>query len=307
MKITICGSMIHEPQMVAAAKELRDLGYEVEKPNVVEGHVYEDNLDANARLKQGFINEHFQKIDQSDAVLVVNEQKNGIANYIGGNTLIEIAHAYSQGLEVFILNPLPDVSYRDEIAGMQPIILDGTVARLDEYVQSLPLLYVSSKSLVKHTAISRGLRKAGLRTRILGVEVESGVNEQPMSIIESYDGALNRHLALASVVGDTSYDYLATIESGLHEPHPDHNVFGCDVVVLQKNGDEPKVGISLDLEFPREMTDKIPSQYPDVGVLVQQEYGSTLKDPYPYFTNGNVTRVKILENSVYNVAVQLSV
>ena len=297
--------MLHEPRMTAAADELRSLGYEVEKPNIVEGHVYADNLDANAQLKQGFIDEHFAKIDQSDAVLVVNEDKNGIAHYIGGNTLIEIAHAYSQGLEIFILNALPEVGYRDEIAGMQPIILDGAIARIDEYVQSLPTLYVSSKSLVKHTAISRALRKAGVRTRILGVEVESGVNEQPMSITESYDGALHRHRALTKALGGTPYDYLATIESGLHEPHPDHNVFGCDVVVLQKSGGEPTIGISLDLEFPREMTDKIPSQYPDVGVLVQQEFGSVLKDPYPYFTNGAITRAKILENSVYSVAVQL--
>ena len=139
--------MLHEPRMTVAADELRSLGYEVEKPNIVEGHVYADNLDANAQLKQGFIDEHFAKIDQSDAVLVVNEDKNGIAHYIGGNTLIEIAHAYSQGLEIFILNALPEVGYRDEIAGMQPIILDGAIARIDEYVQSLPTLYVSSKSI----------------------------------------------------------------------------------------------------------------------------------------------------------------
>ena len=59
MKITICGSMQFEPKMAELSDELQRRGYEVEKPNVVEGHVYEDNLDANAGLKRGFIDEHF--------------------------------------------------------------------------------------------------------------------------------------------------------------------------------------------------------------------------------------------------------
>ena len=306
MKSTICGSMLHEPSMTAAAETLRAQGYEVEKPNVVEGHVYTDNLDANADLKRSFIDEHFRKIDTSDAILVINEDKNGIAHYIGGNTLIEIAYAYAQGLEIFLLNPVPEVSYADEVRGMHPIILDGDLAKLDEYMQSLPVLAVSSESPVKHQALSRGLRRAGIRTRVMGVKVASGVNEQPISIEESYEGAVNRHANLKALPEVSDAAYLATIESGYHTAHKDHNAFGCSALVIEKVGGEQKIGVDLDIEFPRSMTDKIPHDYPDIGVLVQQEYGSKLKDPYPFFTGGKLTRARVLENAVYNLAIQLS-
>ena len=77
MKITICGSMFHNPLMGKYAKELVANGYDVERPNAVEGHVYEDDLDSNPILKKGFMDEHFAKINQSDAILVINDTKNG--------------------------------------------------------------------------------------------------------------------------------------------------------------------------------------------------------------------------------------
>jgi non-canonical (house-cleaning) NTP pyrophosphatase len=306
MKITICGSMMHEPHMAEVADALRDKGYEVEKPNIVEGHVYTDNLDTNSDLKRGFIDEHFAKIDTSDAILVINDDKNGVENYVGGNTLIEIAYAYAQGLEVFLLNPVPDVSYADEVRGMHPIILDGNLEAIDNYMQSLPVLAVSSESPVKYTALSRGLRRAGIRTRVIGIKVASGVNEQPISIEESYEGAINRHANLKATMSLEGVSYLATIESGYHSVHKDHNAFGCSAIVIEKVNGEQKIGVDLDIEFPRSMTDKIPSQYPDIGVLVQQEYGSKLKDPYPYFTGGKLTRARVLENAVFNLAIQLN-
>ena len=66
-----------------------------------------------------------------------------------------------------------------------------------------------------------------------------------------------------------------------------------------------KIGVNVELEYPREKTDKIPSIYPDLGVLVQQEYGSSLKDPFPFFTGGKVNRLQLVETAVFNVAVQL--
>lgn len=302
MKITICGSMQHEPKMAQIAGELRTRGYEVEKPNVVEGHVYEDNLDANAELKRGFIDEHFAKINTSDAVLVVNESKNGIDNYIGGNTLIEIAHAYAQGLEIFLLNAVPEVSYADEIRGMHPIVLDGSLDTLDSYVQSLPLVYMSTESALKQAAVSRAMRRAGIPVRVGGVKVESAVNEQPMTIEETYRGAFNRHANLKALGAEA--DYYATIESGLHPIHEDYGLFGCVALILERKGEAERLGVDVDIEFPKDMLDKVPSKYPDVGVLVQEEFGSASKDPFPYLTGGKLTRQAILENAFYNLAVQ---
>jgi non-canonical (house-cleaning) NTP pyrophosphatase len=296
--------MKFDPEMQIVKKQLEDLEHEVQKPNVVEGHVYEDNLDENAALKRGFIDQHFRKIDESEAIVVVNPEKNGVPNYIGGNSLIEIAYAYSQGLDIFILHGIPDVSYADEIRGMNPIVLDGSIKKLDEHIKALPLVFMSTESPVKHLAVSRGLRRAGIRTQVGGTKIESGVSEQPFSVEETYYGAVNRHTALKKAAPPET-EYLVTIESGQHRPHKDHGTFGCSVSIIEPREGERKIGIDFDIEFPKEMTDKVPSVYPDLGALVQAEYGAIVKDPFPYFTNNKLTRVKILENAIYNMAVQL--
>ena len=306
MKIAICGSMAHASAMTAAQKTLEAQGYEIERPNLNEGE-FVDGVRATLSDsdKRRYIDEHFTKIDASDAVLVINEAKNGLDGYIGGNTLLEIGRAYAQGLEIFLLHPVPDVAYADEIRSMQPVILEGDLAKIDEYMDSLPVLAVSSESPVKHLALSRGLRRAGIRTRVVGVKVESGVNDQPISIEESYEGAVTRHANLKALPVANDVQYLATIESGYHSVHANHNAFGCAALVIEKVGGEQKIGVDLDIEFPRSMTDRIPHEYPDIGVLVQQEYGSKLKDPYPFFTGGKLTRARVLENAVYNLAIQL--
>ena len=302
MKIVICGSMQFEPKMAEIAEDLISRGYEVDKPNVVEGHVYADNLDANAGLKRGFIDEHFAKINTADAVLVVNEDKNGIVGYVGGNTLIEISHAYAQGLEVFLLNSVPELSYADEIRGMHPILLDGDIGEVDRYVSGLPLVYMSTESALKQGAVSRAMRRAGIPVRVEGKKVDSGVNEQPMSIEETYTGAFNRHKNLKEL--NIEADYYITVESGLHLVHRDRGHYGCQALILEKKGSELQLGVDFDLEFPKAMLAKVPSQYADIGVLVQEEFGASSKDPYPYLTNGKLTRQAILENAFFNLIVR---
>ncbi len=305
MKITICGSMHYQDEMTEMGRRLEAMGYEADVPDIHEGFSYEGKSpDDQAALKDGFMRAHFDKITASDAILVYNKTKHDIEGYIGGNTLMEMAFAYAQSLEIFLLNPVPEVSYASEIRGMQPIVLNEDIAVLDGYFKGLPVTYVSSKSPIKLRAVSRGLRRAGIRTQVLPRPVASGVAEQPYSIEETYEGAANRQFALAESLDGEMPAYIATIESGNHKIHPRHNTFGCSVVILEKIGGERKVGIHLDLEFPKEMTDKVPSMYPDLGALVQAEFGSKLKDPFPYFTGGKINRLKIVEDAVFDVAVQ---
>ena len=77
-------------------------------------------------LKERAIRDHYEKIDWADAVLVVNHEKRGIPGYIGGNVLIEIGVAFYLKKPIYILNPVSsDLSYKQEILGMKPVILDG--------------------------------------------------------------------------------------------------------------------------------------------------------------------------------------
>lgn len=299
MHIVISGSMQHAQRMTEIATRLSELGHVVQVPNMTAG----TQASVSAAQRRGFIDEHFAKLDKAEAVLVVNEDKNGTANYIGGSTLIEIAYAYSRGLDIFLLNPVPELSYADEIRGMYPIVLDGDLDKIEQHVASLPLVYMSTESELKQLAVSRAFRRARMSVRMAGKKVPSGVAEQPANIDETYDGAMHRHEQLRAHAPDA--DYYATIESGNHKIHAQHRDFSGSVVVIEPNGSAQRVGISIGVEFPEEMLAKVPSQYPDLGVLVQQEYGATSKDPIQYFTNGRLTRQQLLENAVYNVVVQL--
>ena len=164
--------------------------------------------------------------------------------------------------------------------------------------------YLSTESPVKHAAASEAFARIGIELETVGIRTASGVSEQPSSIDETYEGALNRHKNLVEVLGEKANgSYLITVESGIFTPRPEHNFFGIDVVVIEKDG-QRRVGIDTDVEFPRSMTDRVPSEYPDLGILVQTEYGSVNKDPYPYFTNGKITRQSLIQNALYNVLVQ---
>jgi hypothetical protein len=81
---------------------------------------------------------HFDEITKGDAILVVNEEKHGVTNYIGPNVLMEMSLAFYQKKPIFILNELPENSpFEEELKGMMPILLGGKV-------ESLSKLYVET-------------------------------------------------------------------------------------------------------------------------------------------------------------------
>ena len=83
------------------------------------------------KKKGDAITKHFRKIDESDSVLITNYEKKGIANYIGGNTFLEIGYAYGTGKKIYILNDIPESSaYKDEILAMHPVILNGYISKI---------------------------------------------------------------------------------------------------------------------------------------------------------------------------------
>ena len=167
-------------------------------------------------------------------------------------------------------------------------------------------VYISSESPVKHAAVATAFARLGHEVETVPVPMPSGVNEQPLSLDETYEGAINRHEQLVREIGKVAgSDYLVTIESGIFTPRPEHNYFGTTTLIAEKSG-ERHVGIDVDIEFPKHMTDRVPGDYKDLGELVKREYGATTSDPFPHFTNGKLTRQVIIENALYNVLVQFS-
>jgi hypothetical protein len=80
---------------------------------------------------QDAIREFWREMQGADAVLVLNFDKNGIKNYIGGNTLMEIGFAHVLNQKIFLLNPIPDIQfYKTEIEAVKPIILNGDLSKI---------------------------------------------------------------------------------------------------------------------------------------------------------------------------------
>lgn len=67
---------------------------------------------------------HFEKIEWCEAILVLNYTKNGIENYIGANTLIEIGLAFHLRKKIFLLHPIPKMQYSEEILAMKPTVIE---------------------------------------------------------------------------------------------------------------------------------------------------------------------------------------
>jgi len=85
---------------------------------------------AQVKKDGGFIKWYYNSIVNSDAILVLNYDKDDIKNYIGGNTLMEMGFAHVHNKKIFLLNPVPEISYKDEILAMEPVILNGDLSKI---------------------------------------------------------------------------------------------------------------------------------------------------------------------------------
>ena len=140
MKIVISGSMKFADKLVDVYNQLKTMGHEPMMHQDVFGIARGDapqiindggSEHADIKRKYGFIKFWYNLILKSDAILVCNYDKNGIKNYIGGNTLMEIGFAHVNDKRVFLLNPIPEaISYIDEIKAMVDIVIDGDLTKI---------------------------------------------------------------------------------------------------------------------------------------------------------------------------------
>lgn len=84
-------------------------------------------------FKAAAINDHFSKVEWSDAILVINNEKRGVKGYIGGNTLIEMGLAFYLKKPIYLLNPVSsELLYKQEVMGMKPILLEGKLELIEK-------------------------------------------------------------------------------------------------------------------------------------------------------------------------------
>ncbi|PIP26325.1 MAG: hypothetical protein CO140_00400 [Candidatus Moranbacteria bacterium CG_4_9_14_3_um_filter_40_7] len=137
MKITICGSMRLSKEMLEIKNKLIDLGHKVILPRHTEEYAelntsdHMHNESVKNKISHDLIRQYFKEIKENDAILVVNETLKNIDNYIGGNSFLEMGFAHILNKKIFLLNPIPEVGYKDEILAMRPVVINGDLTKIN--------------------------------------------------------------------------------------------------------------------------------------------------------------------------------
>ncbi len=139
MKIAIIGSSHFCKKMVEYRDKLKALGHECELHEHYVARASGQMKDlwermqkehAKVKIEYDYFKYYYNEIINSDAVLVLNFDKNEIKNYIGGNTLIEMGQAYVNNKKIFLLNTIPDMQYKEEIEALQPVVINNDLGKI---------------------------------------------------------------------------------------------------------------------------------------------------------------------------------
>jgi hypothetical protein len=111
---------------------LEKKGHKVTLPNCYDDPFLEDKYrdlgnNEHSKWKAEMIKHSTEVISKQDAVFVINFEKNGIKNYIGGATFLEMYDAFRLGKKIYLYNDVPEGILRDEIIGFSPIVIESNL------------------------------------------------------------------------------------------------------------------------------------------------------------------------------------
>jgi cation transport regulator ChaC len=130
--IVICGSMSHFALMLQLQRQLRVHGVDSITPED-ERHLTELSLSERdySKMKRRMSERYFRIIRRRNVygILVANFEKHGRANYIGPNTLAEIAIAVNARKKIYLFQDIY-TELKDELAAWEALSLHGDVTVL---------------------------------------------------------------------------------------------------------------------------------------------------------------------------------
>lgn len=132
MKIFICSSKYFYKDISPIKEFLESKGHIITLPNSYDNPGMEDKMrnisqEEHSAWKGEMLRLQKEKVRDCDAILVLNLEKNGQKNYIGGATFLEVYMAFDFQKKIFLYNDFPDNILRDELVGMNPTIINGNL------------------------------------------------------------------------------------------------------------------------------------------------------------------------------------
>lgn len=133
MKIMLICSKAFYDKLGYFKSELESRGHEVVMPNCWDCPETESKYRGtkeHSSWKASMYKQSEIAISGVDGVLVLNYDKNGQKNYIGGATFLEIYDAFRLDKKIYFVNELPDGMLKDELIGFSPVIINGDLNKI---------------------------------------------------------------------------------------------------------------------------------------------------------------------------------
>jgi len=134
MIITICGSMEFADKMISIGSILEGRGHRVLYPKyTIHFAQHQSVKEEKARLRntEDFIRAHYENIEKSDAILVLNYDKGERKRWIGANSFLEMGFAHILGKRIYLLQPVPRLAFfQEEIRAMRITVLNDDLAKI---------------------------------------------------------------------------------------------------------------------------------------------------------------------------------
>ena len=132
MKIFIICSKAFYDKIKPIKEYLESKGWEVFVPHTYlnpskESETWQGGEESHSEFKARMFRLSEERIKSMDAVLVLNYEKHGIENYIGGSTFLEMYEAFRNNKKIYMMNPIPEGLLFDEIDGFSPVIINSNL------------------------------------------------------------------------------------------------------------------------------------------------------------------------------------
>ncbi len=133
MKIFICCSKHIYDRVLPIKQDLESKGHIITVPNSFDAPMKEEEMkrvgkEEHIEWKRNMMKKQEPKVRENDAILVLNLEKNGQQNYIGGATFLEIFKAFELEKKIFLYNPIPENIFQDELVAINPIVIKGDLS-----------------------------------------------------------------------------------------------------------------------------------------------------------------------------------
>lgn len=162
---------------------------------------------------------------------------------------------------------------------------------------------LASKSAVKLEAVKLACLQIFGRCQddleIVGKDVSSGINEQPVGSEETMKGMNNRLSALYKQCGSERFDYYVSVENGIEEVGAQWYDFAWLVIADSKKRQQicRSATLTIDTLMVLEAKGKGFDKH-TAGSCVASTHNCDKQDPHSFYTGGAYTRLQILSDTL---------